>query len=147
MLTIPIDGDEFRPQPVDGTPVFVSPLPALTTVRVQLGSRIPTTRLARLLSSIHPAPNLCTVFFTCSEWVSPRDFTSLGPWSVVDEWLAHLLMARFLAGGSLEVVLTHPMDRPGCEGCFPEFRSAGGEFRREPLDYDVWGLMTTFALW
>lgn len=147
MLTIPLDERSILPQLVDRTPVFVSPLPSLTTVRVQLGSSIPTPRLAHLLSSIDSAPKLCTVVFACKEWLDPRNFTPLDPWSVVDEWLAHLAMAHTVAGGRLEVVLSQlAVGFSGGPTCFPEFRKAGGKLRGETLEHHVWDLMTTSSL-
>ena len=147
MLTILLDEHGFWPDRVDRTPVFVSPLPSLTTVRLRLGSRTPTPHLARLLSSIHQAPKLRTVVFACNNvWLTARDFTSPGPWSIVDEWLVHMVMGRTTAGGSLEVVLAQSVYLPGHAECFPEFRKAGGEVTRKIYDYHLRDLTTTFAL-
>lgn len=148
MLTIPLDLNPMMPERDDRPPVFIPPLPSLTTVRVQLGSETPTILLARLLFSIHSAPNLCTVVFASrGAWVDIADFTPPGPWSVVDGWLANLVTVRAAAGGRMEVVIVQSTGYLSKHAVyFPEFRKAGGVIRRESYDSYVWDLMTTFGL-
>lgn len=130
------------------SPAVVPPLPSLTTMRVRLGLGIPDPHLACLLSSIHLAPNLCTVVFACFDvQLTTSDFTPPGPWSTVDEWLARLAMTRAVAGDSSEVVLAQLTELPGYTGYFPKFRMAGGKIRRESADHYTWDLTTTFTLW
>ena len=148
MLTIPLDLHPMMPEREEKPPIFVPPLPSLTTVRVQLDSETPTKLLARLLFSINSAPKLCTVVFASrGAWLDIADFDPPGPWSVVDGWLAHLVTVRAAAGGCMEVVLAQsPGYLPKSAGYFPEFRKAGGVIRREGYDYYMWDLMTSFGL-
>ena len=101
------------------------------------------------MSSVFHSPGSKSIHrcFACNNvWLTARDFTPPGPWSVVDEWLAHSAMVRTIARGCLEVMLAQSVYLSGHAGFFPEFRKAGGEVRRESRDYHMWDLATTFAL-
>jgi hypothetical protein len=112
--------------------VPLPPLPALTTVHIDLRSGGPFPHLVYILSSIHSAPALTSVTFTPEEgWYGER-FPSSGPWVDVDKWLAQMTLQTEVKG-NLTVVLVQRLDEgPGVwEGSLPEFRKAGGELKIE----------------
>jgi hypothetical protein len=107
------------------------PLPALTTLRIDLRLSSPFPRLAYILSSIHSGPALASITFASDGgWYGER-FPSSGPWVDVDRWLAKMALQTEARGG-LAVVMTQQSEGgPAWEGSLPEFRKAGGKLKIE----------------
>jgi hypothetical protein len=120
--------------------IHSTPFPSLTEVRIDLSFDNPTSRLVRLLSSIHSTPELSSVTFSfAGAWWAAQEFPSSGNWIVVDQWLARSVTGCTVARGGLGVVMAGwPEGNSNWEGYFPEFRRAGGELRREGYDDASW---------
>ena len=83
------------------------------------------------MSSIHSAPALASITFRSEEGWFRKHVPFLGPWVDMDKWLARMALQSDIRGGLTVVMVRRPGDGPVLEGCFPEFRMAGGEVKIE----------------
>jgi len=107
------------------TPIHLPPLPALTTLVIDIGMDRPSPRLTNTLCSIGPAPALTSVIIKYDNLMS-LDHPPLGnPWVDVDRWLSGIAKHAKVEGG-LSLTLRR---RASWEGLLPEFRESGGRVR------------------
>jgi hypothetical protein len=112
--------------------VPLPPLPALTTVHVDLLSEEPSPRLAHILSTIHSAPVITSVTFTSDGWYGEY-FPSSGPWVDVDRWLVRMTLQTEVEGSLAVKMVQRPEEEPVWEESLPEFRKAGGKLTIETV--------------
>lgn len=109
--------------------VHLPPLPALTSVRLEIRSGALSPRLADILSCIRSVPALSSVTFKYPRLSGVEVIHASSPWIDVDKSLTRLAM-EVKSKRSLVVVLTPwPEGNSSWEEYLPEFRRAGGELR------------------
>jgi hypothetical protein len=76
---------------------------------------------------------LASITFRSEEGWFRKHVPFLGPWVDVDKWLARMALQTDseVRGNLMVVIVQLPEDGPVLEGCFPEFRMAGGEVKIE----------------
>ena len=109
--------------------VHLPPLPALTSVKLEIRSGTLSLRLVDILSCIRSVPALSSVAFKYPKMSGVEAIHASSQWINVDKSLARLAMEVKSKRG-LVVVLTPWLEgNLSWEKYLPEFRRAGGELR------------------
>ena len=111
---------------------YLPPLPALTSVKLEIRSGTLSPRLADIISCIRSVPALSSVTFNYPKMSGVEVVHASSQWIDVDKSLMRLAM-EVNSKRSLVVVLTPWSEgNSSWEEYLPEFRRAGGELRVSP---------------
>ena len=130
MLTSSPDIDLYT-GPVNVFPpmVHLPPLPALTSLKLEIRSVTLSSRLADIISCIRSVPALSSVTFKYPKMDGVEVIHTSSQWTDVDKSLTRLAM-EVKSKRSLVVVLTPwPEGNSSWEEYLPEFQRVGGKLR------------------
>ena len=114
--------------------LHLPPLPALTTLVIDLRLYNPSPRLTNILQrSIDSTPALSSIAIKHADWERMGDFCPGAPWADVDRWLSRIAKQTKVTGGLLLTLRGWPKGKSVWEGFLPEFRESGGKIRVENI--------------
>ena len=110
-------------------PIHLPPLPALTTLAIDIDPFGPSPHLKNILCSIHSAPALSSIAIEHPNWKSMEHSYLWAPWVDIDKWLSRIAKQTKVTRGLLLALRRWPEGESVREGFLPEFRESGGKVK------------------
>ena len=104
--------------------IHLPPLPALTTLVIELRSSELSPHLTNVLCSIGSAPALTSIVIDHPNWEHIKDIFSEDPWVDLDRWLSRIARHAEVTGGLTLTLRGWPEGKSIWEGFLPEFRES-----------------------
>jgi len=105
------------------------PLPALTTLVIDLRFYYPLPHLTNTLCSIDSAPALSSIAIKHTDWERMGHLCLGDQWVDVDRWLSRMAKQNKVTGGLSLTLGRWPKGKPVWEGFLPEFRESAGQIK------------------
>jgi len=112
-------------------PIHLPPLPALTTLVIDLRVFNPSPRLTNILCSIDSAPALTSIIVEPPNRIIAGRLPSASSWVDVDRWLSRIAKHTKVVGGLSLTLRRWPEGKSVWKGFLPEFRESGGKIKAE----------------